>query len=97
MLHWKLYEKYGFNKAGKWYILKSEKVLESKDCKILRDFSIQTDITLEHNRQDITVIDKESKKRLLIDLACPFETRIEKKEEKKCTNYSELKYEIAKI
>ena len=63
----------------------------------MQDFSIQTDITLEHNRQDITAIDKESKKRLLIDLACPFETRIEKKEEKKCTNYSELKYEIAKI
>ena len=28
---------------------------------------------------------------------CPFDTRIERKEEKKCTNYSELKYEITKI
>ena len=33
---------------------------------------------------------------LLIDPACPLDTRIEKKEEK-CTSYSELKYEIAKI
>ena len=54
-----------------------EKVLESEDCRILWDFPIQTDKTLQHNRQDITVIDKKSKKYLLIDPACPFDTRIE--------------------
>ena len=81
----------------KWYIHKPEKVLESKNCKILWDFPIKTDKTLEHNRPDITVIDKKSKKCLLIDRACSFDTRIQKKEEEKCTNYSELKYEIAKI
>ena len=77
MLHYKLCDKWGFNKAEKWYIHK-EKVLESEDCKILWDFPIQTDKTLVHNRPDITVIEKKSKKRLLID---PADTRIEKKEE----------------
>ena len=96
MHHWKLCEKWGFNKAEKWYILKPEKVLESEDCKILWDFPIQTDKTLKHNRPDITVIDKKSKNCLLIDPACPFDTRIERKEEK-CTAHSELKHEIAKI
>ena len=57
---------------------------------------MQTDKTLEHNRRDITVIDKKSKKCLLIDPACPFDT-LEKKEEEKCTNYNKLKYEIAKF
>ena len=66
-------------------------------CKILRDFPIQNDKTLEHNRPDITVIGKKSRKCLLIDPACPFDTCIEKKEEEKCTKYSELKYEIEKI
>ena len=61
------------------------------------DFPIQTDKTLEHNRPDITVIDKKSKKCILIDPAYPFDTHIEKKEEEKCTNCSELKYEIAEI
>ena len=97
ILHWTLFEKWGFNKAEKWYKHKSEKVLKSEDCNILWDFPIQTDKTLEHNRPDITVIDKKSKECLLIDPTCPFDTRIEKKEEEKCTNYSELKYEIAKI
>ena len=32
----------------------------------------------------------------MIDSACPFDTSIEKKKEKH-TDYSELKYEIAKI
>ena len=97
MLHWKLCEKWGFSKAEKWYIHKPEKVLESESCKILWDFPIQADKTLEHNRPDITVIDKKNKKFILIDPACPFDTCIEKKKEDKCANYSELKYEIAKI
>ena len=54
-------------------------------------------MTLEHNRPDITVIEKNTKKCLLIDPACPFDTRIEKKEEKKCSNYCDLKYEIARM
>ena len=44
----------------------------------------------------ISFIDKKNKKCILIDPACTFDTRIEKKEEEKCTNYSQLKYEIAK-
>ena len=83
--------------AEKWYIHKPEKVVESEDCIILWQFPVQTDKTLEHNLPDITFIDKKSKKCLLIDPTCPFDTRTEKKEEEKCTNYSELKYEIAKI
>ena len=29
--------------------------------------------------------------------SCPFDTRIEKKEEERCNNYCELKYEIARM
>ena len=43
-------------------IHKPEKVLESENCKILWDFTIQTEKTLEHNQPDITVTDKKSKK-----------------------------------
>ena len=83
IFHWKVCEKWGFNKAEKWYIHKPEKVLESENCKILWNFPIQTDKTLEHNRPDITFTDKKSKKCILIDPACPFDTRIKKKEEEK--------------
>ena len=58
---------------------------------------MQIDNSLEHNRPDVTVIDKKKKKCLLIDPTCPFDIRTEKIEEEKYTNFSELKYEIAKI
>ena len=61
MIHYRLCEKWGFNKAEKWYMHKPEKVLESEDCKILWDFLIPIDKTIEHNKPDITVIDKKRK------------------------------------
>lgn len=97
VIHWKLCEKWGFERSDKWYTHKPEKVLESDECKILWDFPIQTDKTLDHNRPDITVVEKRNKKCFLIDPSCPFDTRIEKKEEEKFTNYCNLKYEIARI
>ena len=54
VLHWKLCQKWGFNKAEKWYIQKPQKVLKFDIRKILWDFPIQADKTLEHNRPDIT-------------------------------------------
>ena len=60
-------------------------------------FPIQTDNTVENNRPDATVIEKKNKKCIPIDPACPFDTRIEKNKEEKCTNYSKLNYETAKI
>ena len=52
MFHWKLSEKWTFNKGKKWNIKKPEKVLESENCKILWDFPIQTDKTFKHNQPD---------------------------------------------
>ena len=76
MIHWKLCEKWGFERGEMWYTYNVEKVLESDLCKILWDFSIQTDKKMNHNRPDITVIDKENKTFLIIDPSCPFDSRI---------------------
>ena len=80
-----------------WYTYNAEKVLESDLCKILWDFSIQTGKKLNHNKPDITVIDKVNKTCLIIDPSCSFDSRILVKEEEKLSNYDELKYELAKI
>ena len=57
VIHWKLGEIWGSEKSDQWYTHKPEKVLESEECKILWDFPIQTDKTLERNRPDITVFE----------------------------------------
>ena len=83
ILHWKLCQKWGFESAERWYNHKPECVLENDDCKMLWDFPIQTDKEMEHNKPDITVVDKKNKVTLLIDPTCPFDTRISQKEEEK--------------
>ena len=43
VIHWKLSEEWGLKRAEKWYINKPGKIRESEECKILRNFQIQTD------------------------------------------------------
>ena len=76
---------------GKKGTRRHQRILESEECKILWDFPIQTDKSVEHIRPDIIVAEKQTRKCLLIDPSCPFDTRMERKEEEKCTNYNELK------
>ena len=72
------------------------KVLENDEVKLLWDFSIQTEKRIEHKKPDIVVLDKKQKLYLIIDVACPFDTRIKKKEQEKIEYYNDLKYEILK-
>ena len=97
IIHWKLCEKWGFERGETWYKHIPEKVLESDSCKILWDFAIQTDKVMEHNRPDITVVDKVNRTCLLIDPSCPFDIRIEKKEDEKERNYNALQFELKRI
>lgn len=39
-------------------------------------------------------MEKRNKRCQLIDPSCPFDTRVEEKEEEKCTNDIELEYEL---
>ena len=53
--------------------------MENDQVKLLWDFRIQTDHHLDHNRPDIVVLKKASKVCQIIDVACPFDTRIAEK------------------
>ena len=45
VIHWKLCERYGFDKSQKWYDHRPQPIVESEETKILWDFNykIQTD------------------------------------------------------
>ena len=70
-------------------------MIENEQTKILWDFSIQTDHPIEANRPDIVVLEKTSRKCLLIDTACPFDTRVANKEKEKIEKYQDLRKEDA--
>ena len=70
---------------------------ESTNNELLWDFKIQTDNKIEHNKPDIVLMDEIERKRLIIDVACPFDIRVKYKEKEKIENYQDLKREFKRI
>ena len=65
--------------------------------KILWDVCIQVDGEIEHRRPDIRVMEKNTNKCLIIDVACPVDNDLILKRNEKLDNYSELRLEIARM
>ena len=61
------------------------------------DMKIQTDTVLEHNKPDIVILKKESRVCTIIDVSCPFDTRVVEKEKEKLDRYQDLKWELKRI
>ena len=97
IIQWKMCDKYNLEKGSKWYEHKPQPVLESDDIKLLWDFTIQTDHQVAHNKPDIVILNKKVKACTIVDIACPFDTRVDTKEKEKVEKYQDLKREIARI
>ena len=97
VIHWTLCKKNGFAYQDRWYEHEPERVLENERTKLLWDFPIQTDHKLDHNKPDLVLYDKQNRECLIIDVACPFDTRVKQKEKEKIDAYLDLKREMAKI
>ena len=93
-------KKYGFSTTAKSYehfIDKEMTVLESEEIKLLWDFSIQTEMKIEHYKSDLILLDKKERICYIIDMACSFDTKVEKKEKEKFEYYIDLKFELLKV
>ena len=88
VIHWDLSEKCGFERELNWYDHKPNPVCESER---------QTDRHSDHHKPDIVLLNEEDKSCLIIDVACPFDTRIDSKEREKIENYHDLKHEMKRI
>ena len=65
--------------------------------KLNTNFSIQTLTKTNHDKSDLILLEKKEKIYYVEDVACQFDSRIEKKEKDKLKNYTDLKYEIIKM
>ena len=102
MIHCLLCKKFGFQQQKKWYEHVPERLLGNDGVMILWDFSIQTDHEIEHNKPDILDIyryihDKMKRECIIIDFACPFYSRMNKKEVEMIKKYQDLKRELMMI
>ena len=67
----------------KWYAHQPQPVTENKNVKLLWDYSIRTDRVIPAHRLDLTLVDKTINKVSLIDVAVPWDSRAEQKEQEK--------------
>lgn len=96
-LHWVLCHLHGLKCNALWYEHEPSKITQNEKIKILYDWNVYTDKKIHHRRPDLVVVNKEEKKTLLIDVACPMDHNIKKKEKEKVDNYQELKFELQRI
>ena len=96
-LHWSLCKKYQLTCSDKWYEHQPAGVAENEQAKLLWDYSIRTDRVIQAHRPDLTLIDKIANKVSLIDVAVPWDSRVEMKEREKIEKYQDLRIEIRRI
>ena len=63
---------------------------EKESAKLLWDYSSRTDRVIPAHRPDLTLVDKTNNKVSLIDVAIPWDSRVEQKEQEKRDKYQDL-------
>ena len=69
LLDWTVCCKYDLSRSEKWYDHQPDGLVENERCKILWDMNIQCDHVIEARRPDIVVVDRESNKVIIVDIA----------------------------
>ena len=80
-----------------WYEHQPETVIENESCKILWDFTAQTDHFITSLRAGKIFIHKEHNKCQIIDFPIPYDTRVDDKEVKKIEKYLDLARKLKKV
>ena len=96
-VHWDVCKKYGIVVNDKWCQHEPGSVIENDKCKILWDFTVQTDHIIQARRPDMIVIDKETNKAQVIDFAIPYDSRVDSKEMEKIEKYQDLVRELKSL
>ena len=58
-IHWEIIRKYGIEEKEKWYKHKPQLVMENVKCKILWDFTVQTDHEIYGRRPEVIMMQKD--------------------------------------
>ena len=82
-MHWILCKIYQIPCTNKWYEHQPQPLIVNANAKLLRDYSIRTDRGIPAYRPDLTLVDKTINKVSLMDVALPWDSRAEQKEQEK--------------
>ena len=78
--------------SNKWYEHQPQPVTENENARLIWDYGITTYRVIPEHQPDSTLVDKTNSKVSLIDVAVPWDSRTEQKEqgEKKKDKYQDL-------
>ena len=88
-VHWEFCKKHGLEISDRWYEHPPADVMENTEVQLYWDLTIQTDMTVTHNRPDIIPVEKAIWKWTIIDIAVPVDWKVEK--------YQDLSFEVKRI
>ena len=83
--------------SNKWYEHQPQPVAENENAKLLWDYSIRTDRVTPAHRPDLTLVNKTNNKGSLINVAIPWASRAEQKEQEKRDKYQALQTELRRL
>ena len=96
-VHYEICKKYNIQTEKKWHLHCPAEVYMDNKVEILWDMILTTDREVGANRPDIVVRDKLNGKVYIIDISCPSDTNVIKKENEKISKYSGLRVELGKM
>jgi len=96
-VHWTMCKNLGIQVSSKYYEHQPMKVINENNCIIMWDVPIITDRTIQANRPDIVLHNKNEKTCMLIDIAVPNDSNIMLKETEKISKYKDLEIEISRM
>ena len=91
IIHWELCRLYELDDAEKWLEHQPVSVLETDRTKVLWNFKIQCNHTIEVKRPDIVIAEKEEKVCKTIDTVVPGDGTVAGNEREKPEKYQDLK------
>ena len=88
---------YGLQNGDNWFRHEPTDVSMNDKCEIIYDQCITTTRPIGANRPDIIIKDKTQKRAYIIDVACPVDTNVGKKEREKVGKYGGLRAELERM
>ena len=96
-MNWKICSQYDTETPNKWYEHKPLDVVDIQKMTILWYFSIRTDITIQANRPEIVIKQKQNKTCQRIHMSVPSDSNISAKDFEKLSRYKDLEIKIAEM
>ena len=96
-VHFEILKHYAIPCGTNWFVHTPRDVIIASNVEIIYDQVLTTDREVGANRPDILVRDKTERKTYIIDISCPCDVNVIKKEAEKISKYGTLKRELTRM